>query len=329
MKTTSDNIDYETLKAPIEKEFHEFMDALEDTIGNCPEDIKKMMPFSDAYRGKKIRPVTMLLFAKSCGNITQTHIKLAVVIEIIHTATLMHDDVLDESEIRRKKNTINATWGNQRGILLGDYFFATAFSLLEGLDTSLPIELANLTKTISIGEIMQVENQHNYSLTEKKYIDIIEKKTATLFEAAASMGARFAGRKDMESISNAFGKKFGTAYQIVDDLLDLGGNEQKVGKTLGTDIKQGKITLPVIHMLENAEPDTKECLLALLEKAKNDRDMEKDIRDMLTDFGSMGYAKKIALTLLEDAKKAIEPLPSCMTKNSLFALADYSASRCF
>ena len=205
------------------------------------------------YRGKRLRPALLLLTAKAVGDVAPAHHTLAAVVEMVHTATLVHDDVLDEADTRRHARTVNAEWGNKVRILLGDMLFTHAFHLSSTVDRRACELIGEATNRVCAGELKQVCERGNLHLTEADYFEIVDGKTAALTEVSARLGALYAGADEALADRLAgFGRDLGIAFQIADDLLDLTGHEGTAGKTLGTDLDQQKLTLPLIHALHNA-----------------------------------------------------------------------------
>lgn len=212
--------------------------------------------------GKRFRPVLVLASAKAFGPVQREHILFSVITELIHTATLLHDDVLDEADVRRHKRSVNSQWGNATSVLLGDYLFARALMLLSSLGSKdLFMLVSETTRDICEGELLQINSARNVNLSEVDYFQMIKKKTATLFGACCRGGARISGAKEdqIEKLGQ-YGEAVGQAFQIVDDILDLMGNPDDEGKTLGTDLKKGKVTLPLIHLLSHLDLNDRKLL---------------------------------------------------------------------
>src|SRR5205807_7872819 len=210
--------------------------------------VARLMSHLSHYRGKRLRPALLLLTAHASGRVTPTHFVLGAVVEMIHTATLVHDDVLDDATVRRHVSTINAGWGNQASILLGDYLFTHAFHLTSTLgDANACRLIGEATNRLCAGELHQICERGNLDLSEDAYFDIIDGKTAELTSCCCRLGAMYSGMDEeaVESLAT-FGRSLGMAFQIADDLLDLVGEERSAGKSLGTDLEQQKLTLPII-----------------------------------------------------------------------------------
>lgn len=278
------------------------------------------------YRGKRLRPALLLLAAKACGKITPAHHTLAAAVEMIHTATLVHDDVLDEAELRRHVPTVNAGWGNKVSILLGDMLFTHAFHLTSTVDGRACGIIGEATNRVCAGELRQVTEKGNLDLTEVEYFAVIDGKTAALTECCGQLGALYAGATEAVAGRMAnFGRNLGLAFQIADDLLDLVGNEEAAGKTLGTDLQQQKLTLPVIHCLNRlpaAEAaDLREAIRA------GDPGLGSRVLAALERTQSVAYARRRADDLARAAREELAPLPRGESRTILEAMTDWSVRR--
>lgn len=284
--------------------------------------IANLLEYIEDYSGKKLRPALLLLAAKACGKVSHDHIILGAVAEMLHTATLVHDDILDDALLRRKRASINALAGNEVSVLLGDHIFSHAFEI--SLNCSTPDGAREFSRAMArtcFGEIMQVHNRNNFELNEGQYFAIIEGKTAELYATSAMLGAHYAGAD--EKTARAFydyGMNLGRAFQIMDDLLDLLGEEALVGKTLGSDVGKGKPTLPLIHHLHQA-PDRAAALQAA---ADNDR---RALVERLHKTASFKYAADKAQAFVEQAKQGLQVLPPGEMRELLQDVADFVLSR--
>lgn len=278
------------------------------------------------YRGKRLRPALLLLTAKACGGVVPHHHTLAAAMEMIHTATLVHDDVLDESDLRRHAATFNAKWGNKVSILLGDTLFTHAFHLTSTVDGRACRITGEVTNRVCAGELRQVTERGNLDLTEADYFDIIDGKTAALTACCGRLGALYAGADDATAERAAhYGRNLGLAFQIADDLLDLVGTEDAAGKTLGTDLEQQKLTLPVIHCL-NRLPAGEATKLRDAIRAGGDG-LGLRVLAALERTQSVAYAKRRAEELARSAKQELEGLPRSESRAILEAVADWSVKR--
>lgn len=259
-------------------------------------------------KGKRIRPVLTFLAGGATGGNTGAHTKLATTLELIHMATLVHDDIIDEAKIRRQAPTANAKWGASLSVLLGDSLFSQALLLsTEFDDASIGRSIAQATKDVCTGEIIQTQRRFDFQLSREDYFEIIRLKTAALFAAAMELGARLNGQNETVQMKlRDYGMKIGTAYQIFDDCLDLTGDESTVGKTLRTDLNKGKLTLPVLNLIEQASPQQRAKLNKLL--------IQKEAIDVSTlgsiaDYeGSIEAAVQTAKDLVDEARECLEVL---------------------
>jgi octaprenyl-diphosphate synthase len=278
------------------------------------------------YRGKRLRPALLLLMAKASGKITHQHHTLAAAVEMIHTATLVHDDVLDEAELRRHVPTVNAGWGNKVSILLGDMLFTHAFHLTSTVDGRACQIIGEATNRVCAGELRQVSERGNLNLTETDYFAVVEGKTAALTECCGRLGALYSGASD--EIANklaSFGRNLGLAFQIADDLLDLTGNEETVGKTLGTDLEQQKLTLPVIHSLNRLPSAESEQLRgAILNKTDN---LGKRLHSALEKTQSLSYARRRAEEFSRFARQELDCLPRTDCRAILETICEWCVRR--
>ena len=278
------------------------------------------------YRGKRLRPALLLLGAKACGKVTASHHTLAAAVEMIHTATLVHDDVLDEADLRRHVPTVNAGWGNSVSILLGDMLFTHAFHLTSTVDGRACQVIGEATNRVCAGELRQVCERGNLALGEADYFAIVEGKTAALTECCGRLGALYAGAGD-ETAGKlaAFGRNLGFAFQIADDLLDLVGNEETAGKTLGTDLAQQKLTLPIIHCLNRLPPAEADvlcaCFRAGLENPGN------RVLAAMEKTQSLVYARRRAEEFARLARQQLECLPRSECRSILESLCDWTVRR--
>lgn len=278
------------------------------------------------YRGKRLRPALLLLAARAVGRVTHHHQVLAAAVEMIHTATLVHDDVLDEAELRRHLPTVNTSWGNTVSILLGDMLFTHAFHLTSTVDGRACQIIGEATNRVCAGELRQACERGNLNLGEADYFAVIEGKTAALTECCGRLGALYAGVGDEVAAKlAAFGRNLGLAFQIADDLLDLVGSEETVGKTLGTDLVQQKLTLPVIHCLNRLPEGEAEALRALIRAGAEDAG--KRTLAALDRTQSLGYARRRAEDFARAARQELECLPRSECRSILEAISDWSVRR--
>ena len=274
--------------------------------------------------GKRLRPVVVLLSALANGYQGVDHLKMAAVIEFIHTATLLHDDVVDVASLRRGRQTANAQWGNAPSVLVGDFLYSRAFQMLVEIE-HMPIMsvMANATNVISEGEVQQMVNAGNPDISEEIYRQVIYRKTAKLFEAAAQVGACLAGKNQDAMI--AYGKHLGLAFQIADDVLDYQGDIEVTGKNIGSDLAEGKMTLPLIFARDNAGSEHADLIRKAI--AGKTADDFGTILQVVNTSGGLSYSRQQAAKEVELAKHALVGMPDGEYKHVLLDLAEFSISR--
>jgi octaprenyl-diphosphate synthase len=279
-----------------------------------------------AAGGKRLRPMLLLLAARALGHRGPDAHQLAAVVEFIHTATLLHDDVVDESDLRRGRPTANAEFGNAASVLVGDFLYSRAFQMMVEADNMRVLRiLADATNRIAEGEVLQLLNVHDASVDEARYRAVVERKTATLFEAAARIGAVIAGADAaVEAQCGTYGAALGTAFQIVDDVLDYSGQTDDIGKRLGDDLREGKVTLPLIHALAHAPAADRAAIEAAI--AEGNGDFAR-IASIVRAAGSLDYAQRRAQALSDSARAAALTLPGSVFRASLLDLNSFALQR--
>lgn len=308
-------------------ELAEVEQHIDAVLNRCHSRFAPMVEQVKNFRGKRFRPIMVLLSAKAVGNPTPKHAALGAVMELIHTATLIHDDVLDEAMIRRFAPTINALHDNYTSILLGDWIFSQAFSLASTLE-NLRINhlLSESACRICEGELNQGMDRGNFGLEESTYFENINGKTAELIAACCKVSAILAkAPEDQVQHLENFGRKVGMAFQIADDLLDLWGDEDRTGKSLGTDLQQGKLTLPILHALR--QPQSERVLAILRNPPKDSQKARASLIPLLETAGSLDYAKQIARDLIHQAKMELSNLPATVWRNQLTTMAEQAIAR--
>ncbi len=277
--------------------------------------------------GKRLRPMLVLLAAQACGYRGSDHVLLAAVVEFIHTATLLHDDVVDESDLRRGRKTANALWGNAASVLVGDFLYSRAFQMMvEADDMRVMRLLADTTNRIAEGEVLQLLNIHNPNTDEAAYLRVIERKTAVLFAAATRLGGLLAGvTATQEQALADFGLNLGFAFQIADDVLDYVADTGTLGKNVGDDLAEGKVTLPLIYALERAPPARAASLRRAIETGG--LDSLDNIVAAIRDSGAIECAHARAQQYADTAKIALSTLPTSDARNAMAALADHALQR--
>jgi len=277
--------------------------------------------------GKRLRPVLVLLMAQAYGYGGDRHHELAAVIEFIHTATLLHDDVVDESSLRRGRQTANALFGNAASVLVGDFLYSRAFQMMVAVDNARVMQIvADATNVIAEGEVLQLLNMHNPDVSEENYLQVIRSKTAKLFEAAAQLGVLIAGGDDeVIDAAGEYGRSLGTAFQLIDDVLDYSGNASDIGKNVGDDLREGKPTLPLIYLMENGTPEQRALVRSCIENG--DEQHFDEILAAITTSGALDYTRREAEKAAQRAAAAISGLPNSQFKDSLLQLSAFAVDR--
>ncbi len=277
--------------------------------------------------GKRLRPVIVLLASKAFGYEGRAHVKLAAIVEFIHTATLLHDDVVDASEMRRGVTTANALWGNESSVLVGDFLYSRAFEMMVEVGNMRVMDiLATTTNTIAEGEVMQLLNCNDPDITEASYLDVIRSKTAQLFAASAQLGAVISGQTPAtEAAMAAYGMHLGTAFQLIDDVLDYQADAQALGKNIGDDLAEGKPTLPLIHAMREGTPTHKQLLREAIKNGGLDR--IDAVIAAIESTGSIAYTARQAEDEARRAQQALAAIPDSPYKQSLLDLAHFSVHR--
>ncbi len=279
--------------------------------------------------GKRLRPLLVLLSAKSCGYAEQQHIPLAAVIEFIHTATLLHDDVVDTSELRRGRTTANAKWGNAPSVLVGDFLYSRAFQMLVAIgNMDIMRIIADATNIISEGEVQQLINAGNPDISEADYYQVIKKKTAQLFEAATHTGAVLSGadRQVAEQL-RVYGYHVGMAFQLVDDVLDYQGASEDLGKNVGDDLAEGKPTLPLLYTLKNGNRDEQKLVRAAIEQGSAEH--LEAIVEAISRCGALDYTLEQARRHAAQALDYLVALSDSAEKTALEKIARFSVERSY
>lgn len=289
--------------------------------------VQQVAEYIIAAGGKRMRPALLLLTAGAVGYKGTFHYELAAVVEFIHTATLLHDDVVDESALRRGRETANAHFGNAASVLVGDFLYSRAFQMMVGVGNMRVMQvLADATNIIAEGEVLQLMNCHNADIEVDDYLRVVRYKTAKLFEAAARLGAILNNAADnVETSLAAYGTHLGTAFQIVDDVLDYSGAEGEIGKHLGDDLAEGKPTLPLIHVLKHGSPSQSAIVREALESGG--REAFDEIIDAVNATGALEAAMNVARVEAETAKATLDVLPHSQYRQALIELSDFAIAR--
>ncbi|MBU0499354.1 MAG: octaprenyl diphosphate synthase [Gammaproteobacteria bacterium] len=279
--------------------------------------------------GKRLRPMIVLLAARAMGYAGERHIDLAAIIEFIHTATLLHDDVVDASDKRRNHDTANALWGNAASVLTGDFLYSRAFEMMVDVDSMRVMQiLATATNRIAEGEVLQLLNCNNPDTSEREYREVILRKTAVLFEAGSRLGAVIAGGSpEQEEVMADYGLHLGIAFQLVDDALDYTAKAEDLGKNLGDDLAEGKPTLPLIHAMQKGTEAQRTLIRQAIEEGG--RDKIDEIHGIIESTGAIAYTARLAQEEAGLAKQAISKITASPYRDALASLAGYSVSRTY
>ena len=309
----------------------EDMEKVDLLIRSCLESevtlISQLGQYIIAGGGKRLRPILALLSAKAAGYRGAGHIQVAAILELVHTATLLHDDVVDASKLRRGRQTANVVWGNEASVLVGDFLYSRAFQMMVDLDSMRVLDiLAEATNTIAEGEVMQLMSLRNPDINEERYLTTIRNKTAKLFEAAARLGA-VVGQKDknFEEALAAYGRHIGTAFQLVDDALDYEASPDKMGKNVGDDLAEGKPTLPLLYAMWNGSPEQS----ALLREAIKNGGLASidEVREAIESTGAISYTLARAEAEADLAQTALKIIPDSSYRQALSGLVDFAVHR--
>lgn len=320
-------MDFQAIRALI----HDDLQAVNREIGQRLQSdvvlINQLAGYIVNSGGKRLRPMIVLLGAKALGCQGDAHIRLAAIVEFIHTATLLHDDVVDASELRRGQSTANTIWGNEASVLVGDFLYSRAFEMMVEIDDMRVMQiLAHTTNTIARGEVLQLLNRHDPDTTEERHLEVIRSKTAKLFEAAARLTAviTHAGPAVEDRMSH-YGLHLGTAFQLIDDVLDYGRNNPELGKNVGDDLAEGSPTLPLIHCMRHGNEAQRAMLRTIIEQG--DQTQIDAVVDAIESTGSIAYTARQAEAEAKLAEEALASLPDSPYKHALVDLAVFSVHR--
>ncbi|MDD5228160.1 MAG: octaprenyl diphosphate synthase [Methylococcales bacterium] len=277
--------------------------------------------------GKRLRPMLLLLAARALGDVSQNHLILAAVVEFIHTATLLHDDVVDESDLRRGKESANAVWGNAASVLVGDYLYSSAFEMMVRTNNMRVMGLLSKTTTaIAEGEVLQLLNCNNPETTEAKYLEVIARKTAILFSAATQLAAIISDSTiETETALAHYGQHLGIAFQLIDDALDYKASSEELGKNLGDDLAEGKPTLPLIYAIQNGTPEEATIIIDAIKTGN--RDVFNEVYAVVKRTQAITYTEQRADEEAQKAIDALHVLPESDYKNALVLLAKFAVQR--
>ena len=324
---TADLLSFEDVKALARNDMGAVDDLIRSSLQSDVLLVSQVAEYIVTSGGKRLRPLIVLLAARALGYTGGHQMNAAAIVEFIHTATLLHDDVVDSSDRRRGRDTANTVFGNQASVLVGDFLYSRAFQMMVDIGRMRVMQiLADATNTIAAGEVMQLMNMHDPDVTEAEYRKVIYRKTARLFEAGAQIAAVLADRDpNDEAAMICYGQNLGTAFQLVDDALDYDASPEELGKNLGDDLAEGKPTLPLIYVLENGSDAEKQLIRGAIEEGGIDK--LDDIQAIVESTGALQYTAARAQEAADMAINALSGIPDSEYKQAMIAIADFAVRR--
>ena len=319
----------ETIKAPIKEDLRYFETEFKQALNSDVKLINSISGFLVKNRGKRIRPILTILCARLCDTPSKYSYKAAAMMELLHVATLIHDDIVDDAKMRRGKPSIKQVWKNKISVLMGDFILSKALINMVNLKNFDALDLISQTaEKLSAGEIMQIEKSLTRNMPKEVYYDMINQKTASLIAASCELGAiTTTNDKSDRKSTFEYGNNLGMAFQIKDDLFDFLGSENETGKDSGGDVKKNMITLPLIFCLENATRSEKKKLKTLVGSKKKSKSNLREINDLIAELGGFDYSKNKLQEFSDKAVAAIDVYDDSETKNSLIKLVEFNVSR--
>ncbi len=319
--------DFDDIRSLLSADLAQTDKVLVERLSSNVALINQMSGYIIGAGGKRLRPLLLLLCARATGYKGVHHHLMAVVIELIHTATLLHDDIVDESATRRGKDTANEVWGNAASVLVGDFLYSRAFEMMVEPNSMRIMQiLSKTTNSIAEGEVLQLLNCQNAQLTETEYFQVIERKTACLFQAATQIGAILSAANEQQELAlKDYGLHLGNAFQIIDDVLDYESDFETMGKEVGDDLSEGKTTLPMIYALENTSGEAQALLISAIENADNTH--IDQIIEILSSVNAFDYTRQKAQESANLAKQSLNAIPDSDFKTALTLLCDLSLQR--
>jgi octaprenyl-diphosphate synthase len=313
----------------VEDDLNDIEKALSDNLNPYLDLVSEVAGHLLFSGGKRLRPLLMVLSARLCGYTGDYEKTFSTALEYLHTATLLHDDLVDEATLRRGKEVAHSNWGNSITVLVGDYLLARALSISAGTGRLRVIQiLAELTESMSQGEVHQLMRKGDINLEEEEYLEVIRRKTAMLFEAACRVSAIISDASPaIEKALADFGYNLGIAFQMADDLFDYTLTTSDLGKAVGADLREGKLTLPVISALRNATPDDKELMIKIIKDQNFSVEDFKTLVELLEKHGGLAYTQKVAAVYIGKAKQALSIFESSQTRDIMLDIADYVLAR--
>jgi octaprenyl-diphosphate synthase len=320
---------FESVKALVEGDLRQVDAVIRNRLASDVVLVNQIAEYIVGSGGKRLRPLVVVIAAKACGYQGTRHPEAAAIIEFIHTATLLHDDVVDGSKLRRGRDTANEVWGNEASVLVGDYVYSRSFEMMVSLESMRIMDvMAGATNKIAEGEVLQLLNANDPDTTEERYFEVIYRKTAKLFEAGAQISAILAGAPAaVEQAMAAYGRHLGTAFQLVDDVLDYQSNSAELGKNLGDDLAEGKPTLPLIYALRTGTDEQRALIRGAIEEGSLEH--LQQITAAIESTGGLAYTARLARREAALAIEAIATLPDSAYKQALRELADFAVERTY
>ena len=316
------------IRKPIEKQLNQLELRFQSIVETDVTLIKEIFTHIVSTKGKRLRPILLFLCSNLHGKSTEKTLEAATIVELLHTATLIHDDVVDNSDMRRGAPSVNSIWENKISVLIGDYLFAEVLYNLTKLDDPKMLDIiASITRQMSQGELLQMEKAHDFQIDEKIYFRLITNKTASLTAATCQLGGLSSTLPDPDHVENlrVFGENLGIAFQIKDDLLDYDGSAQKLGKPIGKDLLENIITLPILYSLNQADKQTRKEMILILEDGQLDK--KESIRKFVQKHGGREYANLQAERHIKQAQQCLARYEESPYKESLFMLSSFITSR--
>ncbi|MGH8278786.1 MAG: polyprenyl synthetase family protein [Gammaproteobacteria bacterium] len=325
--TAGPRSDLDALQALVIADFRATDAAIREALRSDVALINQLGEYIINGGGKRLRPLLVLLATHACHAQDSRHIQLAAIIEFIHTATLLHDDVVDESRLRRGRETANTIWGNEASVLVGDFLYSRAFQMMVAVNNMRVMRImADATNLIAEGEVLQLLNRHDPETTEARYLQVIRRKTATLFQAGARLAAVISNQDEtVESALTAYGLHLGTAFQLVDDSLDYSATSAELGKNTGDDLEEGKPTLPLIYAMQQAAPVERSLIRRAIESGG--REQIQAVMPIIHATGALDYTLACACHERDQAIATLDALPDTVYRDALRRLAEFSVER--
>jgi octaprenyl-diphosphate synthase len=320
---------FASIKQLVADDLHQVDRVIRNHLASDVVLVNQVAEYIIGSGGKRLRPLVVVVAARACGSTDQRHTQAAAIIEFIHTATLLHDDVVDGSTLRRGHDTANAVWGNEASVLVGDYVYSRSFEMMVALGSMRIMDvMARATNRIAEGEVLQLMNAHDPDTTEERYFEVIYRKTAQLFEAGTQVAAILTNAPTyIEEAMTRYGRHLGTAFQLVDDALDYQADRDALGKNLGDDLAEGKPTLPLIYALKNGTDD--QCALIRHAIENGSTDTLPQITAAIESTGGLAYTARLARQEVSLAIEALAVLPDSQYKQALRELAEFAVDRTY